>query len=104
MLEAQGQAFLDKIREDPQWAQEKIIDFIDFHKQRVQRKELAAGTLTNFFRAVELFCEMNNITTINWKRLARALPKVKSYSSNDRAPTLEEIRKLVEYPDRRIKP
>jgi hypothetical protein len=47
---------------------------------------------------------MNDITTINWKRLLRALPRVKSYSSNDRAPTLEEIRKLVEYPDRRIKP
>ncbi len=47
---------------------------------------------------------MNDITTINWKRLARALPRAKSYSSNDRAPTLEEIRKLVEYPDRRIKP
>ncbi|HZA48931.1 MAG TPA: hypothetical protein VE521_08430 [Nitrososphaera sp.] len=40
-LKAQGQAFLDKTRENPQWAQEKIIDFIHFHKQRVQRKELA---------------------------------------------------------------
>jgi hypothetical protein len=96
-LEAQGQAFLDKTRENPRWAQEKIIDFIHFHKQRVQRKELAAGTLTNFFLAVKLFCEMNDITTINWKGLSRTLPRVKSYSSNDRAPTLEEIRKLVEY-------
>jgi hypothetical protein len=103
-LEAQGQTFLDKTRGNPQWAQEKIIDFIDFHKKRVQRKEIAAGTLTNFFLAIKLFCEMNDITTINWKRLSRALPRVKSYSSNDRAPTLEEIRKLVEYPDRRIKP
>jgi hypothetical protein len=103
-LEAQGQTFLDKTRGNPQWAQEKIIDFIDFHKKRVQRKEIAAGTLTNFFIAIKLFCEINDITTINWKRLSRALPRVKSYSSNDRAPTLEEIRKLVEYPDRRIKP
>jgi hypothetical protein len=40
---------------------------------------------------------MNDITTINWKRLSRALPRAKSYSSNERAPTLEEIRKLVEF-------
>lgn len=103
-LEVQGQAFLNMTRENPQWAQDKIIDFIHFHKQRVLRKGLAAGTLTNFFLAIKLFCEMNDITTISWKRLSRALPRVKSYSSNDRAPTIEEIRKLVEYPDRRIKP
>jgi hypothetical protein len=72
-LEAQGQAFLDKTRENPQWAQEKIIDFIHFHKQRVLRKEIAAGTLINFFLSIKLFCEMNDITTINWKRLSRAL-------------------------------
>jgi hypothetical protein len=103
-LEEQGQAFLDKAKENPHWAQETIIDFIDFHKKRVLNKELAAGTLLNFFQPIKLFCEMNDLTTLNWKRLSKALPKVKSYSSNDRAPTVEEIRKLVEYPDRRIKP
>lgn len=55
-LEAQGQAFLDKTRENPQWAQEKIIDFIHLHKQRVLRKEIAAGTLINFFLSIKLFC------------------------------------------------
>ena len=46
---------------------------------------------------------MNDLTTINWKRISKGLPRVKN-SSSDRAPTIEEIRKLVEYPDRRIKP
>jgi len=84
--------------------QEKIIDFKHFHKQRVQREELAAGTLTNFFLSIKLFCKMNHITAINWKRLSRALPRAMSYSSNERGSTLEEIRKLVEYSDRWIKP
>ena len=45
---------------------------------------------------------MNNLT-INWRRISKGLPKARN-ASNDRAPTIEEIRKLVEYPDRRIKP
>jgi hypothetical protein len=48
---------------------EQIIDFIGIHKRRVIKKELASGTLDNFFLAIKLFCEMNDITTINWKRL-----------------------------------
>jgi hypothetical protein len=40
---------------------------------------------------------------INWKRIIRGVPSGRK-AANDRAPTLEEIRKLSEYPDRRIKP
>ena len=40
---------------------------------------------------------------INWKRISRGLPRGRK-AANDRAPTLEELRKLSEYPDRRIKP
>jgi len=35
--------------------------------------------------------------------VTRGLPKGRQ-AANDRAPTMEEIRKLAEYPDRRIKP
>ena len=45
---------------------------------------------------------MNDLT-LKWKKIARGLPTGRK-SANDRAPTLEEIQKLVEYPDRRIKP
>jgi len=39
---------------------------------------------------------------IPWKKITRGLPRGKKYA-DDRIPTLEEIRKLVGYPDRRIK-
>ena len=39
---------------------------------------------------------------ISWKKITRGLPKTKRYA-DDRAPTLEEIQKIAEYPDRRIK-
>jgi hypothetical protein len=43
---------------------------------------------------------MNDLS-LNWKKVSRGLPRVKK--SSDRAPTLEELRKMMEYPNRRIK-
>jgi len=40
--------------------------------------------------------------SVPWKKITRDLANVKRYA-DDRVPTIEEIRKLVEYPDRRIK-
>ena len=47
--------------------------------------------------------EIGDYFIINWKKITRGLSRGKRYAS-DRIPTLEEIRKIVEYPDRRIKP
>jgi len=110
-LEERAQVFLDKARgggegqnnQEQLWTQDNITYFLVFHKERVNNRELAPETLKNFCLAIKLFCDMHDLTTLNWKRITRVLPKSKS-SSDDRAPTLEEIRKLVEYPDRRIKP
>jgi hypothetical protein len=39
---------------------------------------------------------------ISWKKINRGLPKIRRFA-DDRAPTIEEIQKISEYPDRRIK-
>jgi hypothetical protein len=39
---------------------------------------------------------------VPWKKITRGIPAGKKYA-DDRIPTLEEIRKLIEYPDRCIK-
>ena len=44
---------------------------------------------------------MNDLD-LRWKKVRLGLPKSRD-SANDRAPPIEEIKKLVEYPDRRIK-
>jgi hypothetical protein len=66
------------------------------------RGEIAASTISNYYKPVKLFCDVNNIL-INWKFISRGIPKGK-HASDDRAPTLSEIHELLKYPDTRIKP
>jgi len=86
---------------DHDWTFSKIIGFLQYQKDRVEREEITAATLYNFVKALKLFCEMSDVP-VSWKKITRGLPKVRSFA-NDRAPTIEEIRKMTEYPDRRMK-
>jgi len=94
--------FYEKAVKNPTWLQDSLIDFISFQKERVHREEIAAATISNYIKPVKLFCEMNNIL-LNWKLISRGIPRGR-HASDDRAPTLEEIRLLLEYPDVRIRP
>jgi site-specific recombinase XerC len=78
-----------------------VLRFIHFQKERVDRKEISGATVRNYAKSIKLFSDMADIP-IPWKKITRGLPRGKKYA-DDRVPTLEEIRKLVEYPDRRIK-
>lgn len=58
-LEEQSVEFLNKAKiHGTQWAQHSLMVFLDFHKERVRRKELAPGTLRNYYRAAKLFCDI----------------------------------------------
>lgn len=100
-IENRCNRFAEKAIKDNNWTFSKIIGFLQVQKERVEREEITAATLYNFVKAIKLFCEMSDIP-ISWKRITRGLPKVRRFA-DDRAPTIEEIRKIVEYPDRRIK-
>lgn len=86
---------------DPQLAFNSIINFLQFQKGRVQRNEITGATLGNFVKSIKLFCEMSDIT-IPWKKITRGLPKMRRHA-DDRAPTIEEIQKICDYPDRSMK-
>ena len=83
------------------WVTASVMRFLSFHKERVERGEIAEGTLRNYYKPIKLFLEMNDIE-LSWRKITRGLPRGRKHAA-DRAPTVEEIRKLIEYPDRRIK-
>ena len=89
-------------KNDTRWILNHIIHFLQFQKERVENKEITAATLRNFVKSFKTFCDSADLN-IPWKKITRGLPKGRQ-ASNDRAPTIEEIRKLIDYPDRRIKP
>lgn len=100
-LQEQATNFLSQCRDNHKWASDCLVKFITHLKKQVEDKEIAGGTLKNYYAAIKLFYEQNDIE-LNWKKLARGLPEV-SNVANDRAPTLEELRKLIEAPDPRVK-
>jgi integrase len=102
-LQHQARKFVKMAKDNPKWFQESFMNFILFQKERVIRKEISEGTIGNYYKAVHLFCEMNfDQPIINWKKISRGMPRARKFAL-DRIPTVEEIRKLCEYPDRRIK-
>jgi hypothetical protein len=101
-LEDKSRAFAEKGGNDNIWAFNSLLRFIQLLKERVDRKEITSGTIRNYVKSIKLFCQMADIS-IPWEKITRGIPKGRRYA-DDRAPTLDEIKKMCEYPDRRIKP
>jgi hypothetical protein len=101
-LEAQCENFVSRVANNQKYPFECLIRFLDYLNGKARKKEIAFGTVKNYYKVVKSFFEMNSIN-LNWRLVSGGLVTPRK-SANDRAPTIEEIRKLVEYPDIRIKP
>jgi integrase len=100
-VEKKARTFNRKDKEGNQWVFNNLIRFMQFHLDRVNCKEITGATVRNYLKSIKLFCEMADIP-ITWKKITRGPPRGKNYA-DDRIPTIEEIQKLLEYPDRGIK-
>ncbi len=101
-VEEKSKVFMETTRKDGnQWVFNSLLSFMQFNLARVDRKEITGATVRNYLKSIKLFCEMADIP-ITWKKITRGLPRGRDYA-DDRVPTIDEIRKLLEYPDRRIK-
>jgi len=100
--EEKARAFAAQTKADPVYAFNSVLKFFQSKREQIDRKEIAIGTVRNYVKSIKLFCDMADVQ-VPWAKIARGLPRARRFA-DDRAPTLQEIRKIVEYPDRRIKP
>ncbi|MDQ4074331.1 MAG: hypothetical protein M3162_08535 [Thermoproteota archaeon] len=94
--------FFLKAKSDGNWLQDILIRFLMIQKERASKGEIAESTISNYYKPVKLFCDMNNIV-INWKLISKGIPRG-NHAANDRSPTIEEIVEILKYPDIRLKP
>jgi hypothetical protein len=86
--------FTEKSKCDFNWTFADLSKFIQYQKDRVDKKEITGATVRNYVKSTKLFCEMADIP-IPWKKITRGLPKGKKYA-RDRIPTIQEIKKVVD--------
>jgi hypothetical protein len=100
-IEDKSRVFVEMARKGSNWTFSSILRFIQFQNSRIVRKEITGATVRNYVKSIKLFCDMADLP-VAWKKITRGLPRGRRYA-DDRIPTIEELKKLLEYPDRRIK-
>ena len=103
-LKQQTKILKKRIQNDKNWFKASLIRFFEFHKERARKNDIAYSTISNYYKAIKLFVERNfDYPVINWKKISKGIPSGRK-AANDRAPTLEELKKWCEYPDLCIRP
>lgn len=93
-IETRCNIFGQKCKADTSWLVNNVIRYLRTHRERVERREISASTLSNYIKPIKLFCEQLEIA-LPWKRMTRGIPRGRRYA-NDRVPTIEEIRRIFE--------
>jgi integrase len=101
-IEEKSISFLQLSKDkDNSWVFNKILLYMQALLDRFNRKEITGSTIRNHVKSIKLYMEIADIP-ISWKKISRGLPRARNYS-DDRIPTIDEIRTLLSYPDRRLK-
>ena len=78
-LEHRCNIFGQKCKTDSKWVANNVIRYLRMHRQRVEKREISASTLSNYVKPIKLFCEQLEIS-LPWKRITRGMPRGRRYS------------------------
>lgn len=90
-------SFVRAVNDDPRRFEEEFIVFIG-----EVSKESAPSTVAFWRDALKKFLEVNRVKGVDWDYVNQFIPKIRK-SGLDRAPTVEEIRRLAAAADQRTK-
>lgn len=68
--------FAEAGKQNPNWALNHFIRFLQYQKERAEKGEIAASTLRNFVKSLKAFCDSADLN-IPWKKVTRGLPKAR---------------------------
>jgi hypothetical protein len=67
-LEDKARAFAAKATTDSNYAFNSLLRFFQMQRERIERKEIAIGTVRNYAKAIKLFYEMADLT-VAWQKI-----------------------------------
>lgn len=94
-----GDQLVDSVRRSPKVFEKRFAEFL----QEVGKKS-SPSTVVGFRDSVKRFLEINRVgsKSVDWNYVSEFVPKHKRFGE-DRAPTLDEVRKIVQMADLRTK-
>jgi integrase len=86
-------SFVQLAKGNPQQAEKILFKYINSQVERSECGEISANTIRNPIKVFRLLLETNDVTSINWKKIKRIVPRGRNYAI-DRIPTIEEIKEI----------
>ncbi len=86
--------FASKASVDPVYAFNSVLKFFQLKCEQINRKETAIDTVRNYVKSIKLFCDMADLQ-MPWAKIARGLPRAKSYLKYGHIIPMERDGKLV---------
>ena len=86
------QDFVKRAGEQPKWAESIILNFIG----SMTKRGVTPAYTALHVAAIKSLLDYNDVTGLNWKKLKKAMPPVVRHGK-DRAPTVEEIRRILSH-------